>query len=343
MKIHALARWMHAVLATLAVLFAGSAALAADAAFVAAPERIDIAYDATRQVLYIRGGSSLLRYDVAGKAFLAPVPVGGTTLGMDISPDGTTLAVANRAVGLVAASTNHVSFVNLATLAVTSRTFPLEFYEGGTFTVAYDRQGKLLVSSQFQGSGWVPLRKLDPATGQATILGSVRQNTMLSASSDRSVIAVAESNISNGPYGLYRTRDTSYQAQYFTGWFNFEIATSARGAQIAVPTYGGTYIQDASHTFPLVGEYAGVAPIGAAYGRNRVYFAMADTNYVAEHDTETMTEVRRLTMPASFTWPGNFAFGNGRLKVASDNHYLFVTVEGGVAVQRLRSRRSGAE
>jgi len=341
MKFQSFLRLARSIAFTLASLQLGALALAAEATFVDAPGRRDIAYDATRKVLYISGGDYLLRYDVAAKTFLTPVPVGGMTLGMDISPDGNTLAVANSAIGVAINPTNQINFVNLATLAVTHQTFPLEFMEGGTFTVAYDRQAKLLVSSQFQGSGWVPLRKYDPATRQVGVLGSVRQDSMLSPSSDGSVIAIAESNISNGPYGFYKTRDNSYRSLYFTGWFNFEIAVSARGAQAAVPTYGGTFIQDPAHVFPLVGEYAGVAPIGAAYGRNSVYFPMANTNYVAEYDMETMTEVRRLTMPRQFQWGGNSAFGNGRTKVASDNSYLFVTVDGGVAVQKLRIRRGG--
>src|SRR4051794_15450889 len=63
--------------------------------FISAPSRADIAYDTQHDVLYISGGSSLLRYDLSTRTFLPAIDIGGTTKGMDISPDGGTLAVAN--------------------------------------------------------------------------------------------------------------------------------------------------------------------------------------------------------------------------------------------------------
>src|SRR6185503_13906067 len=113
-------------------------------------------------------------------------------MGMDISPDGTTLVVADQAYDS-ATNTNWVYLVDLVTLAVKKISFTLDFYEGGTFTAAYGSDGSILVTSTFLGSGWVPLRRLVPETGEVTELLTLTQDTMLCASADRSVIGFAES------------------------------------------------------------------------------------------------------------------------------------------------------
>lgn len=311
--------------------------------FISAPGRADIAYDTKHDILYISGDSSLRRYDVKSQAFLTPIMLGGKTMGMDISPDGKTLAVANAVRG---ASQNYVDLVNLAT-GVSSRVGfnPNSAYEGGTYTVAYDNQGKLLVSSQFQGSGWTPLRKYDPVTQSTTILGTVTQDVMLTASADRSVIGVAEANISDGRWGVYHAGDTSYVSQHQgyapvtggTGWFNFEIGVSRNGSQFVIPTYGGTYVGDAQSVVPTIGQYAGISPIGVAYSplSDVVYFPFADTNYIGEYDTKTLTEITRIPVPGYYDWPGNWAFVEGRSKVASDGSYLFSTLDNGVFIARV--------
>jgi hypothetical protein len=320
-------------LGLLAVALSSSAWPAA-IGLVPAPSRIDFVVDAPRHVLYISGTDQLLRYDLKAGAFLAPIALSGQTLGMDISPDGHFLAVAN---GITDAARSHVDIIDLRTLLPKRLYFTLEFMEGGTYTVAYDRDGRLLVSSQFEGSGWVPLRKVNVKRSQATTIGSVMRDSMLTPSADHTWIAIAESNNSGGPYGRYATGDASYASTYGTGWFNYEIGISRDGNQMAVPTYGGTYFNDFRTSFPPLGQYAGVQPVGVAYSpaRDRVYFPFAQTNYIAEYDTTTMTETRRWTVPSTFGTNGNWAFVSGRTKVSTDDKTLCTTVTGGVWCTKL--------
>lgn len=314
-----------------------STAVMAAQGFIDAPGRADIAFDSASHVLYISGTDELRRYDLSTNTYLDPIKLGGRTLGMDISPDGSTLAVANTAYGN---GSNYVDLVNLKTGTSSRVQFGQSFFGGGTFSVAYDSQGKLLVSSQFQGSGWTPLRQYDPTTQSTTTLGTVTQNVMLSASANRQVIGVAESNISDGRWGYYRTGDTSYVSQHQwynqpqggTTWFNFEIAVSPDGQQFAIPTYGGTFIGDKTEVKPLIGQYAGVSPIGVAYSPTNgdLFLPFANTDYLAEYNSKTLQEVARYTVPGQFQWPGNFAFDNGRTKVSSDGAYVFSTLGNGV-------------
>lgn len=55
--------------------------------------------------------------------------------------------------------------IDLPTGTAQKVTFPRAFSEGGTYSVAYAIDGALLISGTFEGSGWVPLRRNDPATG----------------------------------------------------------------------------------------------------------------------------------------------------------------------------------
>jgi hypothetical protein len=319
------------------LLTATSEVAMADQGFVVAPGRADIAFDTASNVLYISGTDELRRYDVKSQTFLDPIHLGGHTMGMDISPDGKTLAVANTTYG---SSTNFIDLVNLKTGTSSRVDFGLSFYEGGTYSVAFDSQGKLLVTSQFLGSGWTPLRKYDPVMSTTQVLGTVTQDVMLSASANRKVIGVAEANISDGRWGYYQTGDTSYSSQHQwydpitggTGWFNFEIAVSPNGTQFAIPTYGGTFIGTKDSVTPKIGTYAGISPIGAAYSPTSgdLFLPFAETNYLAEYDSVSLEEIARFTMPTGFEWPGNNAFGNGRTKVSADGDYVFTTVGDGI-------------
>lgn len=302
--------------------------------FIAAAGRKDIAYDTVHDVLYISGDSTLRRFDMKTGSFLAPITLGGVTAGMDILPDGKTLAVANTARG---ASKNFVDLVSLDDLSHQRVGFDLKYGEGGTWSTAFDKSGKLLVGSTYEGSGWVPLRKYDPTTGSTTVLATVSESPMLTASADHSFIAITESNISSGPYGRYTTGDTTYRAMGGLGWFTFEIGISRDGSQMAMPTYNGTYLEDSNLILPSIGTYAGVLPIGVAYSpvADVMYLPFAGTNYIASYNTKTGALIDKFATPGSFNWVGNWAYDEGRTKVASDGSLLFSTLDNGIFFQQL--------
>src|SRR6185369_6371980 len=62
---------------------------------ISAPGRVDMVYDPGRDVVYITSGSSVLRYQLTAGTFLSPFALGGNLMGMDLSPDGNTLMVAD--------------------------------------------------------------------------------------------------------------------------------------------------------------------------------------------------------------------------------------------------------
>ncbi|MEH6460293.1 cadherin-like domain-containing protein [Chitinimonas sp. JJ19] len=326
------------ITAAVSLALALSAPFAAQAAgtLVSAPLRKDMAYDAQRGTLIISNGDQLVRYALASQSYLPPLVLGGKLMGMDISPDGTTLAVAD---GSYDAATLWVHLVDLQTNAVEKVSFPLDFYEAGSFTVAFADNNRLLISSQFAGSGWVPLRAYDRNSKVTTKLGSVRQNTMLAASADRSVVVYAENNSSAGDYGRLLTSPGAVLEKLgSTGSYLYEIGVSRDGKQVTVPSYMGATVHELlAGSKRTLGAYAGAQPVGLAYHpkADRVFYTWATTRKVMEYDSASMTVVAEHDLENTFDHPGNHAFVEGRLKLSPNGSWLFATVEGGVRALRV--------
>ncbi len=326
---------MFAGITLISLLFSGSPQDAkAIGTFIAAPGRVDMVYDDTRDILYITSGDRVLRYQIGSNAFLSPLQLGGNLKGIDLSPDTNTLIVADES---YTSADVWVHRVNPDTGQSEKVFFPRAFMEGGTFAVAFGNDGAVLITSSFLGSGWVPMRRYDPATEVVSEIASVRQDTMLKASADGSVIGFAEADISDGRFGRYRVADGDLLRKSGypdgTGWFNYEIAVNAGGTQYALPTYGGTFICDANLVkYSAIGQYAGGQPIGAVYhpSKDIVYFAWATTPLVKSYDAATLTPLAEYDFENAFDHTGNYAFVEGRLKMSRDGKLLLATVQDGI-------------
>jgi len=334
---------------------------AAEGTFISAPGRVDMVHDLNRNILYISRTvktwnsttgqqvitqSEVVRYNTATNTYLSPIPIYGDLMGLDLSPDGNTLLVADQ---LHATDKLWVHQVDLQTLTVRKVEFPRDpgWLDGGTFAIAFGNDGAALITARFHGSGWTPLRRYHPATGVWSVVASVNQNSMVSASADGNYIALAESNSSDGPHGRFRVVDGSSIRrsgyELGTSWFNYEVGISRNGMQYAVPTYGGTYIYNQDALFQTkVGVYAYAQPIGVAYHpfQDIVYFAWADwqnpsARYVKAHRTTDFAVVGQFDFENQFDHPGNHAFQEGRLRIARDGSLLFGTVNNGVRFVRL--------
>lgn len=304
-------------------------------AFVPAPSRVDVAIDGAH-IVYTTSGSSLLRYNSNTGTVLTPWNLGGSLRGMDISPDGQYLAVGD---GTTQGTQNRIFVVTLATGAVRTISFPLAFNESGTFTTAWAGDGSLLVSSSFAGSGWVPLRKVNVATGTSTVLATIRQDSMLTPSHDRMTVAIAESNISSGPVSYYNSLTGTVVSGANTNWFDFEVGVSKDGNEFAVPTYGGTFIYNrAFQQIGTLGVYASQGPISVVFSPtdNLLYAAWYSWDFVSSavrvFDATTLAQVGTYPVQGQFNWVGNGAFQEGRIKISDDGLLLAVTVDGGVSV-----------
>jgi len=312
--------------------------------FISAPSRVDVVYDSKRDILYISSGNQVLRYRLATSSFLTPFEFGpGALSGLDLSPDGNTLAIADR-------NMTGIHLVDLRTETIRpDLTFTPAFGEGGSFTVAFGNDGALLVTTDYNGSGWTPLRRVDPQTGAVAVItkasfpNDVRQATMLSSSADGSCIGYAESNSSDGPIGIYNVA-THRIARFLqmgagTGTFNSEIGTNRNCTQLAVPSYSGVLIYDNALTKKgTIGVYADGHPISVAYHpiRDIAYSAWTGSGEMRAY-AKNLAQIASFDTGHTFQNASNFAFDVGRLKISRDGSLLFVTVAGGVYCQNISS------
>jgi len=298
------------------------------------PNRVDMVYDAPRDILYITSGTNVLRYQLGSDSFLTPFRLSGNLMGIDLSPDGNTLMVADSS----ANSNVWVHIIDLTSGQSHKVFFPASFYESGTFAVAFGGDGAALITSRFAGSGFVPLRRYDPATGLTSIIAnSVDQDSMVSASGDGTTIVIALSDNSGGPLNRYDVASRTIAKSGGTGWYNYECAASRDASLFAIPTYGSTFIYNTNFTqITNIGVYAGAQPIGAAFhpSADVVFFPFAGTTYVKAYSTADWSLLAQFDFGYAFSTPGNHAFNNGRIRISPDGQIIFVTVGGGVRYLR---------
>jgi uncharacterized protein YaiE (UPF0345 family) len=329
-------RCLHGLLLLLLSL-APFAASAADGILIPAPNAVDMVHDAKRGLVYIStSDGKILRYKISTASFLAPFVLGPTAnlAGMDLLTGNNRLAVADRD---SSATELWLFEVNPDTGKATKFKARKDFYEGGMFTVAYAYNGNIYATSSFEGSGWVPLRRFTGRMRFPAIIDNVRQDTMLSASADRKTIAFAETNISDGRWGMVDVptgqivRREGYEDG--TSWFNYEIATDALGATFVLPTYGGAYVyNDIYQHIQTIGVYAEGQPVGVAFHPTqfRVYFPWAGTSEIRVYDTTDWQQIGTYDAGYAFDHPGNASFQPGRTRVSANGQYLMVRVIDGV-------------
>jgi hypothetical protein len=331
-------KWFHRSISAMAALLLGSSLAApafAGSVNLSIPGREDYVFGPSDILYASTSTGDIVRYDTQTNSFLAPFVVGGSLLGMDISPDGSTLAVADT-------TRTGIDLVSTATGAVTQVNFTPTFLEGGGFTVAYQSNGNLLVTTQFMGSGWVPLREYDPATAMTTIIGGgsgpsgeVRQATMLSASADRNTIGLAEGNQTGGPIHAFSVASGGIVATTTlpNSAFAYTIATNPNGTQFVVPTFFGAYVYNLSGSTLTLATTLGVSgnlPMYAAYSPNSHYLFVANWDFngtdngVQVYDTNTFQKVAMLSTE-SWGWNGNNAYQDGWMRISQDGQWLAVS------------------
>jgi WD40 repeat protein len=262
---------------------------------------------------------------------MTPLELGGALAGMDLSPDGQTLAIADRT---RAGSQVWIHLFDVSAGTDSKVVFPRAFSEGGTYSVAWGSDGAVYVTSTFEGSGNVPLRRYDPATRSVSEIRKVNQDTMLCASADRHAIAFAESNTSSGNHGAYDVRARKVSFEDRADRFLWEIAANRDATQFAIPTHRDTLIHGADPR--AIGNSTDGRPIGAVFHPTRdiAFFAWSDSSTVRLFNTRNWRELDRIDVGVAFEGVGNRAYVQGRLKTSPDGSRLFCSVKGGVCCLR---------
>ena len=329
--------------ATLATALFGSAEFFAQARLAAVPaaldipNRTDVAFG-TDGVLYIADGPQVDRYDTLQGAFLESWQVGGYAWGMDVSPDGKTLVVADG-------SQPGIELITIATGAITRVHFTPLGDEVGTYSVAWGSDGAVLASmiSPATQAATASLRRFDPASGAATIVASGEPPFgLLSASGDRRTIVMASARTAPGRLLVYSVTAGRALGSSNPAPFSYTVATNADGSQVAVSGGNATYVYNVAGgnitdgpviyaTPPGGGDTAGA--VDAAYSPTSRFLFTAEvgaTGGIKVYDTTSLTVVATLD-PRAFVYDGQ-AFGAGRMRVSPDGRSLAVTTPTGVKI-----------
>jgi len=297
----------------------------------------DVVFDPSRNVVYATTDSGMIqRYNVATDQLLTPWNVGGKLLGADISTDNSFLYVAD-------AANPRVLKVKLSDGSVTPITYTPSGIEGNAYDVAVVG-ARVFFTTQFNGSGWTPLREISVATNVVTTrsdLSSVRQNSVLSRAANGSSLFLSESNISSGPIHYYSTSSNSFtgSGQTQTSLSGVQHDVSRDGKLVAMRFGSGVSLFD-----PSLG---GVGTIAGADGglrfdvlRDVLYTINSSTDQIIGYDS--VTQQKRFTVPLDWNIGTGSNFGSGMMAIApgraiisDDNGLLVVDVPqpSGVAAQ----------
>jgi hypothetical protein len=317
---------------------AGIAVHTTPVTLIPVPTHRDLVFDGTRNLLYITtSGGTVERYDVAAQTLLAPLRVGNTLYGADVTPDGGSLYVAE---GQRNVAQEFLRKVSLATGAVTNLPFDRTSLENGAWAVAISANGKGLFDTRIAGSAFVPLRQLDTSTDTLSIRsdgpGSVTQNTNLRRGADRSLLFLTLSNISTGPIYTYDAASNTFPNHLGTNQFLDDAlsAINRNGTLIALESGANIVVRDRNlNTVTTLSNLAG----GLAFDplRDLLYAVNTDTAQVVAYDTTTWAERYRLSIGESIGSSG--AFGSGVMVVSNDAKHLFLATPTGVRVLDLPS------
>ena len=297
--------------------------------------RTDFVFD-DDGILYVTDGGSIDRYDTRAGIRLSSWELGGDLLGIDLSPDGKTLAVADR-------EGHGIDLVDTTTGIMTRVDYELDLNgTTGSHGVAWGADGAVVFSSP---NGGAPLRRYDPASGETTIVArNFLEGTTLSASADRRTIGVVEAS-GSGALRLYSVADRAIIATAQTGLGSFAIAINADGTQVTAPNLSGAFVFDRvgdklvqntilRSDLAVFGVYYG--QMGAVYSPTSHYLFTAEPEPapipgVAVIDTSDLSRVATIE-PTRFLWDNANPFYPGWMRVSPDGRTLAVSTAAGLKV-----------
>ncbi|HIK51512.1 MAG TPA: choice-of-anchor J domain-containing protein, partial [Oscillatoriales cyanobacterium M59_W2019_021] len=296
--------------------------------------RRDLVFDDSRNLLYITTtDGDLERYDPSTQTLITPWDVGNVLHGADITPDSSTLYLAE---GQRGATQGFIRKLNLDTGNVTNLTYNLDFGEGGAWDINIGANGKALFTTIFEGSGWTPLREIDLSNDAMTIRtdslgsgfgGEVTGGSRIYRSRDRHFFFFTEANISSGPIFTYdAVTDTFPNSAQTNAFLSRGAAVNRDGSLMALRLGSGVSVFDRDfnsiENLSNVGAGLVFDPIGDV-----LYAADADADEVVAFDTETWDELYRLDIGENIN---AFDFIFTGMEVSDDGQLLFLGTPSGV-------------
>lgn len=347
------------------LLIVSSSVARADGTFISAPGRFDFVHDLARGLVYISSGPQVLRYRLSDATFLDPIPVSGRARGLDISPDGNTLLIADGAPFADPAGSSQsygrIVFVNLGTLAQTSKTFLLIPGEVGPYSLAFDCNGNALISpgvvlgTDPSATTKAPLHRYLAASDSVGTIGEwgtsnppllVAPRTVVAANNDGTALGFAETGSPTLDWGIAGIWSGAVQR------FSIGPATNGTAARsLDIATNGTTwFLPTLDSALVRSGQNDPVSTVGASdptynstpYGvaidsaRALTYISRKGSGTIDILNAKTLAPVASVNAEqAVLGW--STPFGNGHLRVSKSGTLLMESQTDGVRLFPLQN------
>lgn len=311
--------------------------------------RTGMVFDHAGQNLYVSDGDGLLKtFNLSTRTFGRTYHLGGWVWGIDIDPDDSFILAAQDT---VSALRGRFQRVDLATGTVTNIHYTRAFGEIGGWDVAVGSNNLAMVTTQFAGSGWTPLRQIDLSTNAISIradapgsgaLGQVRKNTQVRRNANGTRFVFMETDSSAGPVFTYSAVTNTFGPRFDTNTLldNSFGAVDPSGNRIVLSTYnafGWPAFLNTAPDFASVHTFNQVQS-GVAFDavRNIFYGVNRTTNQIIAYSTSNFTELYRLSIGEELGTPVPFTpFNTGTLVASPDGRWLALETNSGIRLFQL--------
>jgi YVTN family beta-propeller protein len=257
--------------------------------------------------------------------FGAPIPVGSSPFGLDLTPDGKQLYVCNS-------GGQNISVIDVATKKVVKTiTTPSDpFTVERAFSIAIANNGHAVFTTTFAGSGYgAHIYDLTLATGAMTVLpgaginGLTTEATLLVSSSDHSTVAGVIGDDSGGQFFTYKAATGTVKSGSVGGFLS-DVALDRTGS---VMLLNGVLVIDPPSatlkgTVTGAGGPAALSPSGLL-------------GYRVEDGVIGRLNITRFLRGGQIPAPDATGFGPFALRISPDGRILVAQTATGVTVARL--------
>ena len=308
--------------------------------FLDIPNRTDHIYDPTSGVLYTTTSTGdVHRYHVDLQQELPSFHVGVDLSAIDVGPSGEFLYVGEAVQGMRGSLVRKVD-------AATGRVVANYTIGGDAIESIWDikvlSNDKAWIATEYAGSGWVPLRELDLATGEVTVKpvppgsgfgGTIREQTWLYVTPQRDRVFATEGNISLANVYSYDVASDVFDAETQLATFmQSKPGAVKENGWMAVGGINGVTVYDSDFTIVRDGFTSGQAAVAFDPVRDLLFVADRDSDSVLSYDLTTFDETGAIPIGEDLGFTTRL-----EMSVTPSGRRLILETPTGVRIYDLRS------
>jgi len=245
---------------------------------------------------------------------VAEIPVGSQPSGLDLTPDGKKLYVANT-------GGDNVSVVDTVTRTELRRVaIPSGFMSDRPVSVAIGNAGKAIVTTTFAGSGYGgEVYALDLTTDATTPITSSTEATYVEASGDRSRITEIVGDDSGGTVCIYTATTSNWTCNNTSGFLR-SVSVNGDGTKSLIDA------RVVNSIGAVIGTISGNPSFGVAIN------AAGTKGYWVQNSTVDVLNTTNYTVSGSTPLPDAVGSATGRADLTNDGTKLVVITGTGLSI-----------